>query len=139
MRKYRLIDHTADFGLEVWGRTLPDLYMHAAEGMCTLLFNLAAVQPREERLISAQGYDPEEVLVDWLRELLYMAEMDEFLARRFEVLELTDTALRAKVWGETFDPERHFWGVGIKAVTYHALEIERTSVDEWRVEIIFDT
>lgn len=137
-RKYRLIDHTADVGLEVWGRTLPELYVHAAEGMCTLLYNLTAVQPREEQTVRAQGHDREEVLVDWLSELLYMAETEEFLPRHFEIVELEEQRLQGQVRGEPFDPERHYWGEGIKAVTYHALEIERTDEGEWRVQIIFD-
>ncbi len=138
-RKYRLIDHTADFGLEVWGDTLPDLYIHAAEGMCTLLFNLAAVQPQGERTVRAQGHDREEVLVDWLRELLYLAEVEEFLPCRFEIVRLSETDLEARVRGEGFDPERHYWGVGIKAATYHDLKIEQDGQGRWHVQVVFDT
>jgi len=138
-RRYRAIDHTADLGLQVWGRTLPELYVHAAEGMCALLFDLPAVEPRQERFISAAGYDREEVLVDWLRELLYLAEAEEFLPCRFEVLELDETHLRARVDGEPFDPDRHGWRSGIKAATYHDLHIVQTPGEGWMVQIIFDT
>ena len=31
--------------------------------------------------------------------------------------------LKARVWGERFDAERHLQKVGVKAVTYHRMEI----------------
>jgi len=137
--KYRPLDHTADLGLEVRGGTLPELYAHAAEGMCALFFDLPAVRPRQERTVAAQGHDREEVLVDWLGDLLYMVEVEQFLPCRFEVVELDETHLCARVAGEPFDPQRHRWRTGIKAATYHDLHVRQEPGGEWSVRIIFDT
>lgn len=137
--RYRSIDHTADLGLEVWGRTLPELYANAAEGMCALYFDLPAVEPRERRTIAVQGHDREEVLVAWLGELLYQIEVEYFLPCRFDILSLDETHLEAEVAGETFDPARHRWRTGIKAATYHNLHIEQDSAGLWTATVIFDT
>lgn len=136
---YRPIDHTADLGLQVWGRTLPELFVHAAEGMCALYFHLPAVRPREERKVLATGHDREEVLVDWLRQILYGIEVDRFLPRRCAVARLEDTALEGVVRGEPYDPARHRWRTGIKAVTYHDLRIVQREGGIWEARIIFDT
>ena len=136
---YRPLEHTADLGLEVWARSLPELYATAAEGMCALYFDLAAVEPREEREILAHGHDREELLIDWLGNLLYAIEVEHFLPRRFEVVELQDNALRARVWGEPFDPKRHRWRTGIKAATYHNLRVAQNGEGLWTTTIIFDT
>ncbi len=137
-KRYRAIDHTADLGLQVWGRTLPELFVHAAEGMCALYFHLPAVRPREERAIVATGHDHEEVLVDWLRQVLYGIEVDQFLPRRFAVERLEEARLEGVVRGEPFDPSRHRWRTGIKAVTYHDLHIGQEG-DLWTARVIFDT
>jgi SHS2 domain-containing protein len=139
MRRYRPIEHTADLGLQVWGRTLPELFANAAEGMCALYFELKKVRPREVRAIAAQGYDREEVLVDWLRHLLYGIEVDQFLPCRFTITRLEDTQMEATASGERFDPARHRWHTGIKAVTYHDLHIEQGAGGGWTVTVIFDT
>jgi SHS2 domain-containing protein len=139
MRRYRPIDHTADLGLQVWGRTLPELFANAAEGMCALYVELEAVQPREGRAVAAEGYDREELLVDWLRQLLYGIEVDHFLPCRFAILLLEDTRLEAVVRGECYDPARHRWRTGIKAVTYHDLHIVQEEGGAWTVTVIFDT
>jgi SHS2 domain-containing protein len=138
-RKYHQIDHTADLGLRVWGWTLPELYANAAEGMCALFFELPAVEPRERRPITAEGHDREELLVDWLGELLYVAEVEQFLPCRFEILELNPRRLRAEIAGEPFAPGRHRWRTGIKAATYHDLEITPAPGGGWSVQIVFDT
>ena len=137
--RYHPIDHTADLGLQVWGRTLPELYTHAAEGMCSLYFDLPAVQPCDERAATAAGYDREELLVDWLRQLLYGIEVEQFLPCRFAITHLEDTRLEAVVRGEPYDPARHRWRTGIKAVTYHDLHIVQGERGRWEVVIIFDT
>ncbi len=133
------IDHTADLGLQVWGESLEALYVNAAEGMGRLLFNLPAVRPREQRLVTAEGYDREELLVDWLGELLYLAEVEEFLPCSFEITLLEDTRLEAVVRGEPFDSARHHWRAGIKAATYHDLHIVQEAGGAWMVRVIFDT
>jgi len=137
--RYRPIDHTADLGLQVWGQTLPELYTNAAEGMCSLYYDFPAVRPREERPVVADGHDREEVLVDWLRQLLYGIEVDHFLPCRFDITRLDDTHLEAMVRGEPFEPARHRWRTGIKAVTYHDLHIVQGERGRWEVVIIFDT
>ena len=138
MLRYHPIDHTADLGLQVWGQTLSELYTNAAEGMCSLYYNFQAVRPREERPLVATGYDREEVLVDWLRQLLYGIEVDLFLPGCFDITHLDDTQLEAVVGGEPFDPARHRWRTGIKAVTYHDLHIVQEE-GQWAVTVIFDT
>jgi SHS2 domain-containing protein len=139
VKRYRTIDHTADLGLHVWGRTPAELFVHAAEGMCALYFRLSAVRPRQRRTIVAAGHDREEVLVDWLRQILYGIEVDRFLPRRFAVVRLEETGLEGEIWGEPYDPARHRWRTGIKAVTYHDLRMVLGGGGVWEVRIIFDT
>jgi SHS2 domain-containing protein len=49
------------------------------------------------------------------------------LYSKFKVLDLNKTSngfrLRAEIWGEKFNPEKHTQKVGVKAVTYHRMEI----------------
>ena len=51
--------------------------------------------------------DREALLVDWLNHLLYLFDVDGFLGRDFQVESLTPERLKARVTGESFDPDRH--------------------------------
>jgi SHS2 domain-containing protein len=80
---------------------------------------------------------PEGLLVAWLSEMLYLYEVDGFLAAGSTISHLTDAALHAEVAGEAFDPARHRVAGHVKAITYHGLEITRDA-GGWRAPIIVD-
>jgi len=45
--------------------------------------------------------------------------------------------VKAAVWGEKFNAEKHTQKVGVKAVTYHRMEIIK-DIDNVRLEFILD-
>ncbi len=116
------IDHTADVALRVRGQDLPSLFLHAAQG----LFHLLRCEPAGElesfeETISLSADDLEILLVDWLDELLYLAERHKVCLERFEIESLDDTSLSASVRGSGPQyPQRD-----IKAVTYADLAIRQ--------------
>ena len=129
-----IIDHTADWALRVYGRTLADLFIHAAQGMASLMVaDLEAVGQQERLEIELDAYDTESLLVDWLTELAYWAETEQRVGRVFEITDLSPTHLSATVYGgKAKELQKH-----IKAVTFHNLEIIETA-DGLEVTIVFD-
>lgn len=117
---FEIVDHTADWALRIYGRDLKQLLIHAATGMGSLLVaELAAVPTSEVRHVEIDAYDAEGLLVEWLGELAYWAEMEQLVFRHFELSEVTATHLKATVrGGRVAQLQKH-----IKAVTYHNLEI----------------
>ena len=128
------IPHTADLSLRVWGDDLRDLFENAARGMLELMGGPPAENlPLTERSYSLCAPDWETLLVDWLTELLYLAEDDEVLASSVDVIKADDLCLQARVtgWiGGRFDKL-------IKAVTFHDLAIVSTGRG-YEVVIVFD-
>lgn len=143
---FQFLDHTADVAVDVAADSLAGLYAEAARAFTDTLTPLAGVQPGrtlEVRLDLPPGADlasdphaRENLMVEWLEELLYRFEVDGFLAARAEV-ELSAGALHATLHGETYAPDRHPVKVLVKAVTYHALEV-RPTADAWTARVIFD-
>lgn len=129
-----IVDHTADWALQVYGRTLTDLFIHAAQGMTSLMVaNPDAIGQEETLEIELDAYDAESLLVDWLTELAYWAEMEQRVGRLFEITACSPTHLQATVHGGQADElQKH-----IKAVTFHNLAILETAVG-LEVTIVFD-
>ncbi len=136
-RPFEILEHTADAGIIARGADLPELFANAGAGMMALMVELDTVEEVEERLIQVQGRNLEALLVRWLTELLYYLDAQQLLFRRFEVQELTETALRARAFGETIDRERHQLHFGVKAVTRHLLEIAPEN-SGFRATVLFD-
>lgn len=98
--------------------------------------NLDEVRPVQQVWVEISGDQPDELLRDWLGELLYIFHTRHLLLSRFEV-ELTETGLKAAAWGEPIDPSRHQLDVEIKAVTWHGLTVQHEA-GGWMAEVIVD-
>ena len=136
--RYESLEHTSEAGIIARGATLAEAFANIAEGMYDLMLELDGVAERESREIALEDQNSEALLVDWLLELLFLTETEGLVFRRFAVDELSETRLRARVWGERFDPERHrSHNVVVKAVTHYMLEIGREN-GGYRVQVLFD-
>jgi len=136
--RYEPFEHTAEAGIIARGATLGDAFANAAEGMYALMLDLDTVNEREQRAVALEGENTEQLLVDWLLELIFFTETEDLVFRRFQIDELSERRLRARAWGERFDPEHHrSHNVMVKAVTQHLLEIARED-GGYRVRVLFD-
>ena len=134
---YRVFDHTADLGVEVTGATLEELYAGAVFALFDLLTDLSAVRETEERTLTVEGDGPDDLLVNFLREVLYAWNGDRFLIRRCTIREVAPGQLTVLLLGEPYDPARHRIRMEIKAVTYHQASVSRTEAG-WMARVVFD-
>lgn len=79
----------------------------------------------------------EELLVAWLEELLYQAEVAGLVLHTFEVMEVGRSSLRARVRGRRLRPDDEPTGATVKAVTRHELNVERID-GRWLARVLFD-
>jgi protein archease len=136
-KPYRLISHTADLGMEVQGKDLNDLFRQAAWSFFDIMVDARRIEPNQEKAVSVEAPDREALLVAWLGELLYIFETGHLVFGKFLISSLTPQALQASAWGEKYDPRKHLFKLGIKAVTYHQVHIWEEK-GEWRARVIFD-
>jgi len=137
MKHYETIDHTADLGIRVWGKTKKALFKRAAEAMFDLITDKKAVNVEKTVRFNLKAPDLKELFVSWLRELLYQYAAKGMLFKKIAVSRMDDTHISASASGEKLNPARHIFKKDIKAVTYHGLEIKKTR-SNWQAQVIFD-
>jgi SHS2 domain-containing protein len=137
MKRFEVLDHTADIGLIVYGEDLKSLFENAGKAFFHLITDLKKVRLRTEKRIEIGKESLERLMVDWLTELLYLHEVENLLFKNFRVESVGEEGLRAKVKGEAFQEGVHVIKTGVKAVTYHQIEV-RKEKEGWRAQIIFD-
>lgn len=137
---YRLIDHTADLGIEVWGADGPQLFARSALAMLELLCDPGRIVPTTTSQIEVTGVDWPDLMVNWLREVLYYWTGRQRLIGTVAVKQFNAHTLVAQVQWEPYNPQRHIIHHEIKAVTYHQIETGpgKTEAGKWRAKIIFD-
>jgi SHS2 domain-containing protein len=134
---FETIDHTADLAVHVWSPDLAGLFAEAARAMTSLMADPEAIEGRETVSISAEGADAADLLVNWLREILYLWHGRELLTAKAEVLDIGETRIQSRLGCDPYDPARHEIRHELKAVTYHDLRVEPAS-DGWEAVVIFD-
>ncbi len=136
-KRYEQFPHTADIGIRVFGRDLRELFENAAYGMFDTIADLEGITTSIEEIIEADGETGEELLVAWLDELLYRFYTKEIIYSKFEILELSENRVKAKVFGRPAAANRNRLKLEVKAITYADLKIQKSG-GGYQVEIIFD-
>ena len=137
MKRFEILDHTADIGIIVHGENLKALFENAGEAFFHLITDLRKVRRRTERRIDIGGESLDRLMVDWLSELLYLHDVENLLFKGFKVESVGEDGLKAMVKGEPFQEGVHVIKTEVKAVTYHRIEV-RQEKGRWRAQIIFD-
>ncbi len=135
--KYRFTDHTADFGIQAFGETLEQLFENAAFAISDLITDTHILQGTNLQPISIRGDDLDDLMVNWLREILYLWNGMGRLVKQASVKEATESRLIAEITYDLYDRDRHEIRNEIKAVTYHQLEVNRNK-DGWFANFILD-
>jgi SHS2 domain-containing protein len=137
MKRFEVLDHTADIGLIVYGEDLKSLFENAGKAFFHLITDLKKVRLRTEKRIEIRKESLERLMVDWLTELLYLHEVENLLFKEFKVESAGEEGLSARVKGEAFQEGVHVIKTGVKAVTYHQIKV-RKEKEGWKAQIIFD-
>lgn len=137
MKNYELLEHTADLGIKVWGANLKELFINAASAMYELIADIDSVKGVVSIEVKADAQDRDQLLKNWLSELLYHFHVKDILFSEFLIKELDDKKIISVAKGEKIDRARHDLKHEIKAVTFHNLKIEEED-GKLATEIIFD-
>jgi len=124
---YEFLEHTADAYVAAYGKDLAEAFENAAVAMFDVMTEVEKVSSKVEDSVEAKGEDEYSLLYDWLEALLIKSETSRMLYSRFKILYIRKSAkglkLQARILGEKFNPKKHLQKVGVKAVTYHRMEI----------------
>jgi SHS2 domain-containing protein len=137
MDRYKVFDHTADLGLDIYGKTVEELFANAAFAIFDNITNLENVQTAVERKITVEGDGWEDLLVNYLREVLYLFNGEALLLKDFSIMEIDPRHLEGQVSGEVYDSSKHKIHAEIKAVTYHQASVRETP-EGWVGRLICD-
>ncbi len=134
---FETFDTTGDVGLNVYGKTLENIFQQAAIGLFSLITDIKNMEINATKKIKIRADDYESLLINWLNELVFLFDSEGFIGKRVKILELTEKKLIALIDGDFFDEKKHSKGVLIKAATYHKLKLERKNTG-WKATILFD-
>lgn len=134
---FRLLEHTADMGIEAHGGSCEEVLLAIARGLANLIYGDSPVAALVSVNIRVCAEDPVELLVNWLNEVCYRCERDNLVPAAYRIESIVGGELKAVVFAEPFDPERHVIERQVKSVTYHQACLERVSTG-WHARVYVD-
>ncbi|MFW6135013.1 MAG: archease [Elusimicrobiota bacterium] len=141
-KEYEIIEHTADVGLKIFGRTKQDLFQNAARGMFFLITGsntfFEQTKNRKYYKVKCEGSSLEDLLVSWLSDLLYIHNTDYVIFDDFNIKDFTEEFIQAEIRGVKIRDFPYQVELEIKAVTYHELQVFKNKKGLWEATIIFD-
>lgn len=136
---YRFVDGiTSDVMFEAEGEDLKELLEQASLALFDVVCERKEVEAEEFREIKVEGEDPEDLLHEWLSELLTESDAEEMFFSKFKVeVEKKDSLFiaKGKAWGEPYSQEKS--GTVVKGVTYHRFSVEKKG-KKWKAVVVCD-
>ncbi len=116
---HTLEEHTGELRLRIEAPTLPEIFAEAGRALADAMGLPPGGGPVVERRIEVEASDREALLVDWINELVFLAEAEKVVFRQFRIELPSERRLVATSSGVKVDGLRN----PVKAATYHALDI----------------
>lgn len=132
MKKYEFLEHPADIKIKSYGSDLAELFTNSALGMMDFLYDLQSVKITHHESIEVTGENLENLLVNWLSELLFLSDINNRAYIEFSIKKVDNTSVIA-VLGSGMAVSRD----DIKAVTYHDLQVIRVG-NAWEAIVVYD-
>src|SRR5574342_349857 len=134
-KKYRLMTRQSELAVKVVGNSQADLFANSAFALFDVMTDLEKIEVKERLPLEVEGADRDDLMVNWMRELLYLYQGSGYLLKEFQIREVKDTLVKADVCGEKIDPDRHDMKKEVTAVAYHQSRMEKTG-NQWTAQLI---
>jgi SHS2 domain-containing protein len=129
---YDWIEHTGELELFITAAHQPEVFADALTAFAELVGDEGA-HDSVRRELELEAPDVDELLVDWLEELVYLADAEAFVPENLVELDLEGGRLHAVVQGHHGEPRPL-----VKAVTRHGLEFEPVEDGGWHARVVLD-
>jgi len=123
--KYKFLDDiTSDVMFEAYGKNLKELFENAAEALFSVICKIKQIKPKQEEEFQIKANNLEDLMLNWLQALIAIVDTEQKFFSKFEIEEIDETHLKAKLKGEPIKPE--LGETVVKAVTMYKYKLEKT-------------
>lgn len=141
-RGHETLEHTADMGLRGWGGTPAEAFEETALAMFDLIIDRTGTVAETDYLLSIGGRDLTGLLIEFLNELLSLADIEDtaFVSVRIERLnsERDEWDLDAVIGGIPRGSCRKRLLSEVKAATWYGASVSREGSGRWVAGCVVD-
>jgi SHS2 domain-containing protein len=136
-KRYRVTAHQSELAVKVFGSSQVELFQNSGWALFDVTTDIDKIDCKDSVPLEVEGTDRDDLLVNWVRELLYLYQGSGYLLREFRISELGDKSVKAEACGEKVDPDRHEIKKEVVAIAYDKTRMAKTG-DQWTAQLIFE-
>ena len=136
-KKYKIIRRSTELSIRLSSDSRTQILADAGFALLDLLVDLSSVETRESITLEVEGVDNDDLLVNWMRELLYEYETSGYMLKEFDIQEAGEFTVRVEARGEKFDPDRHEEREAIGAVAERVSHLGKMG-SLWTAQVSFE-
>ena len=136
-KSYRVTRRQSELAVRVTGNSQAELFANSAFALFDVMSDVETIAVQERLPLEVEGTDRDDLMINWMRELLYLYQGSGYLLKEFKIHEVKDTIVKAEVCGEKINPDRHEIKQEIAAVAYQHGRMEKTG-NQWIAQLVFE-
>ena len=131
--RHEIAEHTGELAIRLEARSVVALYAEAGLALTEAMGQTPASTSDWQERVALEAPDRDALLVDWLNELVFLAEARKVAFTALEIERISERLLEATVRGAHVERPRNL----VKAATFHGLCIaERDGI--WSATVVLD-
>jgi len=132
MKKYQVIEHTADLKIKVFARTKKELFSNFLLALSEILVREKGGK-KVKRNIEVHSFDFPALLVDFLNQVIFLSQTNKEFYDKIQIKEFSEKKIKGFLFGRKIERFKE----DIKAATYHDLEVKKNK-NLWEAVVLFD-
>jgi len=136
MEKYKFLEHTADIKFQAFGKTLEKVFENCANALIKSIHG-KNIKNKITKPIEIKGKDFESLLYNFLEEIIFLLDSEQFLCSKIKGLEINKEKfeLKAELIGD--NSKRYNFDTNVKAITFSEMFIKQEG-KKWVAQVVLD-
>jgi len=133
--KFRFLEHTADIKFLAFGNSKEEMFENSALALKEAICGKIKVREKKEKKINAKGKDFESLLYNFLEEILYLLDAEDFIISKITKISINNLKLTAIISGDKSSDYK--FTNSVKAITYNEMFVKKEK-NKWTAQVVLD-
>jgi SHS2 domain-containing protein len=133
--KFKYLEHTADVKFQSFGNNVEKVFENSALALKESICGKIKIKDDKERIIKVRGKDFESLLYNFLEEIVYLLEAENFIISKIDKMEIKNFKLKAIIIGDKASDYK--FNNEVKAVTYNEMFVKQKG-KKWISQVVLD-
>lgn len=135
--KYKFLEHPADLKFQAFGKTIEESFTNAALAIKESICGKIKVKSKIEKKISVKGKDFESLLYEFLEEIIYLLDAEDFLINKIKEIKIDKKNFKIKAVLIGNKASEYNFNNSVKAVTYSEMLVKNVK-KKWILQVVLD-